>query len=362
MESGILLSAIGLALALLAGAISALTAFRGERRRAFLSLVFLEAGLYFASELLASLRIAPALSLALGFGSAFYGLPALYFYARALLGLDPGKPLGHFLPALAALPLGTGVALSCAASGFRGGLGTILYILLVIAGQTSQLVFYGRASMALTAGAEGASPWPRRALLAGLTGYGLFLALSWASAGFMLADFFLDRPIPVPEGIDLSGVTVSVLLVWTVGLCALWGTGAAADRPANRADGTPKYGGRPLDPDDAASLIARARALLESETDLGDARVSPRRLASRLGAPYYLLSRAANENAGTTLAELVNEARIERAKRLLWEEPGASVLDVALESGFSAKSTFNEVFKRRVGLSPTEYRRSQPRQ
>lgn len=32
------------------------------------------------------------------------------------------------------------------------------------------------------------------------------------------------------------------------------------------------------------------------------------------------------------------------------------MLDVALESGFQAKSTFNDVFRKATGMSPSEYR------
>lgn len=199
---------------------------------------------------------------------------------------------------------------------------------------------------------EGASPWPRRIIIAALAGYGSFLALSWTGFGFSLASELLDRAVPMPEGVGTSSLVVTVLLVWTIGLCALWGRDYAEVR---KAEG-PKYGGRPLPEREAGAIVRRLRALLAAESDLSSPSVEPRRLAARLGEPYYLLSRAVNEGAGMSVSDLVNEFRLERATRLLLEEPGTAILDVALDAGFQAKSTFNDVFRKRMGMSPSEYR------
>jgi len=84
----------------------------------------------------------------------------------------------------------------------------------------------------------------------------------------------------------------------------------------------------------------------------------PRQLAERIREPYYLVSRAVNEGEGKTVADLVNEYRILRAKELLSGRPEATILEIAMDSGFQVKSTFNEVFKRTTGMTPGEFRRS----
>jgi AraC-like DNA-binding protein len=63
-----------------------------------------------------------------------------------------------------------------------------------------------------------------------------------------------------------------------------------------------------------------------------------------------------NQELGTTFYELVNRLRIEHAKRLLMSDVERNVLDVALEVGFNAKSTFNTAFKRHAGMTPSEFR------
>lgn len=58
--------------------------------------------------------------------------------------------------------------------------------------------------------------------------------------------------------------------------------------------------------------------------------------------------------------EFINGLRLEEAKRLL-EAPEfaeVSILDIIYKSGFNSQSAFQRFFKRMVGCTPTEYRRS----
>jgi AraC-like DNA-binding protein len=339
MNPNVALGAVGLALALPAAALSLFAPRSGGTGRRFLALVFAEAGAYFAGELI-SASGPSALSLALGYSGSLWCLPAMYLYASP--SARGGARLRHFIPALVNAPLGIAAALLCAARGFKGEPWLLAYTAVLLGAQTAQLLAYGRR-LALGAALE---PWPARIVLSSLAAYAAFVVLTWIS---FIWDAVGSGPPPF-AAIDLSLAVVALLVVWTLGLCVLWGEGAA------RSAAEKKYGGRELDRSEAAALVARARELLEAEEDLASPEVEPRRLAARLGVPYYLLSRAVNEGEGMTLGDFVNASRIERAKRLLLEDPGAGILDIALESGFSAKSTFNEVFKRMEGRSPTEFR------
>jgi AraC-like DNA-binding protein len=352
MEARFLLDAIGLAVTTPMILVVVLGARRPGARRPFLALVFLEAALYFLGDLLSLSKGTAAAALALNLGSLFYGLPSLYFFAREAAGLPAIRLLPHYLPALAAAPLGVGLALATAARDFRGGPALLAFMVLAPLAQAAQYLAYGRAALSLPRQGEGKPDWTRRAVLAVLFGYGAFLLLSWLGLGLLLAaEASGARPRPLPS-VSLSSSLVAVFLAWTLGLCALWGKDAAETRAA-----APKYGGRPLPEGEAAGLVERARALLAAEVDLSGEGVEPRRLAARLGAPYHDLSRAVNELTGASVADLVNEVRIERAKALLSDRPDLGILEVALEAGFAAKSTFNEVFRKRVGSSPSEYRK-----
>jgi AraC-like DNA-binding protein len=76
--------------------------------------------------------------------------------------------------------------------------------------------------------------------------------------------------------------------------------------------------------------------------------------ASRL--PDRQVSYLINNCLGKNFFELVNDARVCRAKQLL-EAGEWSIQRVLEESGFNSKATFNRIFKRYVGHTPSEYRK-----
>jgi transcriptional regulator GlxA family with amidase domain len=53
---------------------------------------------------------------------------------------------------------------------------------------------------------------------------------------------------------------------------------------------------------------------------------------------------------------IINKARIDDAKRLLTETE-RSVLDVAVSTGFNARSSFYKAFKQFADVTPSKYRR-----
>ncbi|MCE7886326.1 MAG: AraC family transcriptional regulator [Alphaproteobacteria bacterium PRO2] len=67
------------------------------------------------------------------------------------------------------------------------------------------------------------------------------------------------------------------------------------------------------------------------------------------------LSRIINLHFSKTFPQLMNEHRIEDAKRML-KETDASVRTVAGEVGFNSLATFNRVFKELTGSSPGQFR------
>ena len=58
---------------------------------------------------------------------------------------------------------------------------------------------------------------------------------------------------------------------------------------------------------------------------------------------------------GMTLTEYVSRVRVEKAKALL-VDPSLRVSEIVYAAGFGSIPRFNSVFKRQVGMPPTEYR------
>ena len=82
-------------------------------------------------------------------------------------------------------------------------------------------------------------------------------------------------------------------------------------------------------------------------------------LAAQLKLRPKALSQAINEGLGQNFFEFINTYRIEEAKRLLTNPPDRkiTVLEVLYQVGFNSKSSFNTVFKKKTGLTPSEFKK-----
>jgi transcriptional regulator GlxA family with amidase domain len=74
------------------------------------------------------------------------------------------------------------------------------------------------------------------------------------------------------------------------------------------------------------------------------------------GLAERTLKRRFKSATGSTLIDYVQNLRIEHAKRLL-EQQGSAVDEISAASGYEDASFFRRIFRRRTGLSPSEYRR-----
>jgi AraC-like DNA-binding protein len=59
-----------------------------------------------------------------------------------------------------------------------------------------------------------------------------------------------------------------------------------------------------------------------------------------------------------SFSDYINQQRIEKVKKLLKSEDQKkyTLLAIAENAGFSSKSSFNAVFKKMTGLTPTQYK------
>ena len=86
-----------------------------------------------------------------------------------------------------------------------------------------------------------------------------------------------------------------------------------------------------------------------------DCDFSVKNTAETLGVSYKYLSNMVGQSTGFTLIEHLHNLRISKARRMLATTSG-SVTDIAFESGFSSLRTFNRVFMKYTGKTPSDYR------
>jgi AraC-like DNA-binding protein len=87
-----------------------------------------------------------------------------------------------------------------------------------------------------------------------------------------------------------------------------------------------------------------------------DPDLSLERLARHLGTNTAYLSRALNDGLGLSFNDAINRLRVDEVCRRLRTEDGGDLLQIALDAGFSAKSSFNRWFKARTGTTPSQFR------
>lgn len=103
-------------------------------------------------------------------------------------------------------------------------------------------------------------------------------------------------------------------------------------------------------------MAARLRQLFETGRVHREESLSLATTGEMLGLSAHQLSELVNTEFGMGFPRLVRQYRVDDARRMLVEEPRASVLSVGLAVGFSSQSTFYVAFKERVGEVPGAYR------
>jgi AraC family transcriptional regulator len=106
-------------------------------------------------------------------------------------------------------------------------------------------------------------------------------------------------------------------------------------------------------PNGMAPWLGEARDRLHA--DLA-ARQSLAELAAAVGVHPVTLARAFRRSFGCTVGEYLRRLRIERAAEQL-ASGNQPLAEIALAAGFADQSHFSNVFRRRVGMSPSVYRR-----
>jgi AraC-like DNA-binding protein len=109
----------------------------------------------------------------------------------------------------------------------------------------------------------------------------------------------------------------------------------------------------------SGEILDKLKQLMEQEKIYKDNNLSLPKLARRLAVSPHLLSQVLNQKLGRNFFNFISQQRIEEAKKMLLDphyQP-FNVLEIALEVGFNSVSTFNSLFKKQTGLTPSEFRK-----
>ena len=104
-------------------------------------------------------------------------------------------------------------------------------------------------------------------------------------------------------------------------------------------------------------VVEKAIAYLQS--NYGDPNISAQYLADKYRITPSYFSRLFHEKCGCTFPDYLVALRIERARELLLERENLSIQEICELVGYSNASYFTTSFKKKYGMTPGQFRRSQ---
>lgn len=101
-------------------------------------------------------------------------------------------------------------------------------------------------------------------------------------------------------------------------------------------------------------VVTKAKAYIEAH--LSD-EISLEQTADEAGVNPFYLSKIFKEETGGNFIDYVNFHRLEKARKLL-KEGELSIKEISWECGYSDQNYFSKIFRRKFGITPTEYKNS----
>lgn len=200
-----------------------------------------------------------------------------------------------------------------------------------------------------------------------LIGFGIIFSVM--IAGYVL-QFLLEITLAV--NIELIFLALFVLLIALIGFWGIRYQGIfTAEKPKilyssekpEEAEETeeplkmPEYRKSGLKPEEAKNLHQQLLTLMATEKPYLEPKLSLARLADSLGVLPNHLSQIINQYEGKNFYDFVNSYRVDEFIALAKKDTNKNfnLLGLAFEAGFNSKSSFNQVFKKIKGQTPSQF-------
>ncbi len=129
--------------------------------------------------------------------------------------------------------------------------------------------------------------------------------------------------------------------------------------PAKESDPSLEHEPRQIkiNPHLVKELERSLRNLMDNEKLYLNSELTIQEVAEKLKTNKQYISEVINKSFRKNFYDFVNDYRLEEFKRLA-AQPGSdrmNILGIAFEAGFNSKATFNAVFKKKNGMTPSEF-------
>ena len=119
----------------------------------------------------------------------------------------------------------------------------------------------------------------------------------------------------------------------------------------------PEYRKSGLKPEEAKNLHQQLLTLMATEKPYLEPKLSLAQLADSLGVLPNHLSQIINQYEGKNFYDFINSYRVNEFIALAKKDTNKNfnLLGLAFEAGFNSKSSFNQVFKKIKGQTPSQF-------
>jgi AraC-like DNA-binding protein len=193
------------------------------------------------------------------------------------------------------------------------------------------------------------------------------ISLRWL--WFITIAFFVIWPVAFivelfkedPDAFDIVWLLIAIFM-YLLGYMSLRQREVFGDLPTEEdiapAAERSRYEKSRLSEEDAAAQYRKLLDLMVSGRLYLDPNLTLSSLAHRMGLSIHHLSQIINQRGGCNFFEFVNTYRVEESRRLLEDSRSEhlTIAAVGFEAGFSSVSSFNSIFKKMSGSTPSQYR------
>lgn len=121
---------------------------------------------------------------------------------------------------------------------------------------------------------------------------------------------------------------------------------------------TPKYGENRLPDDLRAQIFSSLESHMREQSPWKESSLTLAQLAENTGIASHHISQVLNDHSGQSFTDYLNQYRVNAVCAQLRQANSQNLLDIAQSCGFSSKSSFNAIFKKHTGKTPSEYRKN----
>ena len=117
------------------------------------------------------------------------------------------------------------------------------------------------------------------------------------------------------------------------------------------------YAGQEISIEESEAIAEKIRWNMNNEKLYLEPEFNLKDLSEHIGESTRRVSQVLNETMKTRFFDLVNNYRIDAAKELLLDssDPSRTILEVLYTVGYNSKSSFNTQFKKKTGITPSEF-------